>query len=240
MSACPQVILRRTARLAGLTTGLVAGGVLLAGPALAHVTISPGEGHAGEYTVATMSVPHGCNGSATTKVAIQIPEEIPSVTPTRNPLWDVSKKMVKLADPIKDAHGNEITERVGEVVYTARTPLPDGYRDAFELSFQVPDTVGKTLRFPAIQTCEKDEAAWVEVAAEGQAEPAYPAPSFKVLAAAAGDTHGVADTSPTTDGVVDEASDGDGTEVWGILGALLGAGGLVLGGLAFGRTRRKA
>ena len=79
-----------------------------------------------------MSVPHGCDGSATTKVAIQIPEDILAVTPTRNPYYDVAKKIEKLAEPVTDAHGNEVTERVASVEYTAKTPLPDGERDAFE------------------------------------------------------------------------------------------------------------
>ena len=41
--------------------------------------------------------------------------------------------MEALAEPIQ-GEGGEITERVSEVVYTAKTPLPDGYRDAFALS----------------------------------------------------------------------------------------------------------
>ena len=34
--------------------------------------------------------------------------------------------MVQLDEPVEDAHGNSVTERVGEVTYTAKTPLPDG------------------------------------------------------------------------------------------------------------------
>ena len=105
-------------------------GVLAASPASAHVTISPGEARAGAFTVATVSVPHGCEGSATTQVAVKIPDEILSVTPTRQPFWDVEKVMVKLDPPATDAHGNEVTERVDQIVYTAKTPLPDGQRDA--------------------------------------------------------------------------------------------------------------
>ena len=52
-----------------------------------------------------------------------------------NPNWDVEKVMETLDEPIHGEHG-EITERVGEVVYTAKTPLPDGYRDAFTLSLR--------------------------------------------------------------------------------------------------------
>ena len=101
-----------------------------------------------------MSVPHGCDGSATTKVAISMPEEIPQVTATRNPYWDLEVRSEPLAEPIEDAHGNEITEREAVVVYTAKEPLPDPDRDTFELSVQLPDAVGETFAFPIVQTCD--------------------------------------------------------------------------------------
>jgi len=189
---------RRTfARSIALPAAVIGFSALAAGPALAHVGISPSDGAAGEYTVATLSVPHGCDGSATTEVTIKVPDEVYAVTPTRNANWDVKKNLVKLAEPIKDAHGNEITERVDTVVYTAKVPLSDGYRDAFELSFQVPDAAGKTLAFPTVQKCEKGQTDWVELAAEGAEEPEHPAPTFAVTegsgdghGAAAGESHG--------------------------------------------------
>ncbi len=50
---------------------------------------TPSDAAAGAFTILTMSVPHGCDGSPTTKVEIQIPESVLSVTPTRNPFYDV-------------------------------------------------------------------------------------------------------------------------------------------------------
>ena len=157
--------MRNAARLLAVpaAAGLITLG--LAGPASAHVTVTPENTAAGSFTVVTMSVPHGCDGSPTTKVAIQIPEDILAVTPTRNPYYDVAKKIEKLPEPVTDAHGNEVTERVASVEYTAKTPLPDGERDAFELSLQLPEKAGETLAFPAVQTCEKGETAWTEVPA---------------------------------------------------------------------------
>ena len=116
-------------------------GVLLtasAAVASAHVTISPSTGQAGAYTVLTVSVPHGCDGSATTKIAIKLPDDITTVTPTRNPYWTVAVTKQKLAQPVTDAHGNTLTERDATVTYTATTPLPDKQRDTFELSLKLP------------------------------------------------------------------------------------------------------
>ena len=154
--------------------------------AAAHITIAEPEHVAGAFTLLTFGVPHGCEASPTTAIRIQMPESIPQVTPTVNPNWDVEKVMEELAEPIEAGHGEQITERVAEVVYTAKTPLPDGYRDALVLSLQVPsDAAGQTIYFPVIQTCEQGETAWIEIPEAGQdgEELEAPAPSIQVVAA---------------------------------------------------------
>jgi uncharacterized protein YcnI len=217
------------------------------GVASAHVSISPSEGAAGSYAVLTASVPHGCDGSPTTKVAIQMPEQILSVTPTRNPLWEVEKVMEKLDEPVTDAHGNEITERVGQVVYTAKTPLPEGYRDAFELSLKVPDAEGETLVFPTVQTCKKGETAWVETAPEGSTEELEaPAPTFTVLPAE-GDGHGAdpaADDAEAEEVAADDmetvAAESEDSNTLGLLGLVAGLLGLAAGAMALVQVRRRS
>ena len=69
------------------TAALVLGGAVAAN---AHVSIAEGPVEAGSYSILTFSVPHGCDG-ARTEVAIQIPEGINAVTPTRNSLYTVEK-----------------------------------------------------------------------------------------------------------------------------------------------------
>lgn len=182
---------RRTlARTVALPAAVAGFGLLAVGPALAHVSVSPSEGAAGSYTVATFSVPHGCDGSATTSITIKVPEQVIEVTPTRNALWDVTKTMTKLTTPIKSEDGDEVTEKVDTVTYTAKTPLPDGYRDAFELSFQVPDAVGTALAFPVLQKCVEGSTNWNQVVAEGAAEPENPAPTITVTEATGEGHHG--------------------------------------------------
>ena len=195
--------------------------VLGAAPASAHVTITASTTAAGAFTVLTVSVPHGCEGSPTTEVTIQIPEAINAVTPTRNPLWEVDKQVQQLDPPVTDAHGNEITERVVTVTYTATTPLPDGYRDAFELSLQLPETEGTTLVFPTIQTCEEGESAWIEVPEDGQSadDLELPAPSVTITAAE-GDTHGSEEPAEAPEDGRDLGAWGLGA---GVLGVLVGA-----------------
>lgn len=232
----------RTAGAGAAALGIVA---LSAGAASAHVTVTPSTTAAGAYTVLTFSVGHGCEGSPTTKIAIQMPEAIPSVTPTLNQGWDVRKVSEKLATPIEDAHGNQLTERVSEVVYTARTPLADGYRDSFELSVKLPETEGETVTFPVVQTCQKGQTGWIETPAEGQDpdELESPAPAFTITPASGEGHHGETDEESTeSDGAEAADTEGDDSDGSGLAvgGLIAGVGGLALGGLALARSGKKA
>lgn len=241
--------IRTLARLGAFPAATAAIALSLAAPASAHVTATPSTAAAGAYSVVTFSVGHGCEGSPTTKIEIQVPESVLSVTPSRNPFYDVEKTIEKLDEPVADAHGNEVTERTASIVYTATTPLPDGERDAFELSFQLPDAEGETLSFPTIQTCQKGETGWTEVPADGQdaEELESPAPAFEIVAAEAGghgddaaaepaaDDADEADTEVSADASADDEDDSSSALGW--VGLVAGLLGLAAGGLALARTR---
>jgi uncharacterized protein YcnI len=239
--------IRTFARLAALPVATVTVALSLAAPASAHVTATPSTTAAGAYTVATFAVGHGCEGSPTTKIEIQVPESVLSVAPTRNPFYEVEKTIEQLDEPVADAHGNEVTERVASIVYTADTPLPDGQRDTFELSFQIPDAEGEMLTFPTVQTCEEGETGWVEVPADGQDadELESPAPGFEITAAEAGGHGDDASAEPaaeeadaSADDSTEAAADaGDTSPALGWIGLVAGLLGLAAGGLALARTR---
>jgi uncharacterized protein YcnI len=183
---------RGLTRIRALRVGAVAviAGVLgFASPAYAHVTVTPSTTAAGAHAILAFSVAHGCEKSPTTAVTVQIPAPINSVTPTRTALWEVTMKTEKVDPPTVDAHGNRIVERVGSVTFRTDTPLPDGYREVFELAVRLPEGTGTRLVFPTIQTCEKGETAWTEVAQDGQdiEQLEQPAPGF-LLSAPDGDT----------------------------------------------------
>ena len=233
-----KTVSKNAARLAGASTIALGVVVLSAGSASSHVTVTPSTTAAGGYSVLTFSLGHGCDGSPTTAVTIQIPDDIVTVTPTINPGWKAAKKMEKLATPVDDGHGGQYTERVKEVVYTAKTPLPDGYRDTFEVSLSLPETEGENLVFPTIQSCEKGETAWIQVAAEGEDEPESPAPAFK-LTGSEGDGHGrSADEDAKQDEDSASKSESGGSDTLGWTGIGVGALGLVAGGTALARSRK--
>ena len=233
-------------RLVGGGALVAAGSVALAlaapTAASAHVTAAASTTAAGSYTVVTFSLAHGCEGSPTTGLTITVPEGINSVSPTVNPNWDVVKNEVAIADPVTDSHGNTATERVSDVVYTAKTPLADGYRDTVSLQLQLPeDAAGSTLEFPVLQTCETGSTAWDQPTVEGEAEPELPAPTVAVTAAMEGSGHhdddGDGDDAVATTASATTAT-GQGDDV---LARVLGVGGLVLGavGVAFGLASRR-
>jgi uncharacterized protein YcnI len=236
---------RRTARLGVGGCALLVGLIGWAAPAAAHVTITPSTTAAGAYAILEVSVGHGCEDSPTTEVTIQIPPGINSVTPTRTALWEVEKQVERLDPPVADSHGNQVEERVASVTYRTDTPLPNGYRDTFELSVQLPDDEGGTLVFPTIQTCEQGESAWIEVAQDGQDtdELELPAPSFVISAAGEGG-HGDVTTTATTDDSESEdrpvaAPASDGADALTIAALVAGLLGSVLGGAALVRQRRR-
>jgi uncharacterized protein YcnI len=228
----------KTTLALGATAGLMALGL---GAASAHVEATPDSTAANSYSLLTFSVTHGCSGSPTTSLKITLPEELNSVTPTVNPNWTISESTEKFTTPRTLADGSKITERTSAVTYTAKTPLDPHQRDTFTLSLQVPDTAGKTLYFPTLQTCEKGTTDWKDIPAAGASEDSVqsPAPSLTVTAAdatAAGHgSHGATDGATASSG--DNAgNDGAAWPAW--LGFGAGVAGLVLGGLAFVRSGR--
>ena len=228
--------LTRTTTMAA--TALGAGALLaLAAPvaAQAHVNVTPDSTAAGSGAILEFSSGHGCDGSPTTTFTVDIPERILSVTPTLEAGWAVEKVMVELDEPVEGAHGDEVTERVGQVVYTAETPIPEGYRATFEIQVLLPeDGEGERLEFPVLQTCVEGETAWSESAADG-AEPEHPAPAIEVTAAE-GDGHGHGDDAAAPASVETTADAEDPTEaavdtfarVVGIGGLAVGVAGLIV------------
>ena len=220
----------RTTRSLVIRGGAVAGAVaLMMGGAIAahaHVGIAEGTVEAGAYEVLTFAVPHGCEGSPTTEIAVQIPEGISAVTPSRNPLYSIEQVMEDLEPPITDSHGNEVTERVEQVVYSATTPLPEGQRDTFELSLQIPEeAANSTLYFPTVQTCEQGETGWIQIPDDGQDadELEAPAPGVEVVAAD--------ESSADEGGGSESVTDAESNEAPGPAGGPLVITSLTVGGL---------
>jgi len=189
-----------------------------ASPAGAHVSPDRTEVPAGGYTDVKLGVGHGCEGSPTTQLEVQIPSELLNVTPYVVPGWDVAVTTDPLDEPVEGSHGEQVTERDAVVTWTAQAgnELLDGFKMQFGLNFQVPDLEGTVLHFPTIQTCQEGATSWIQIPVEGEEEPAEPAPTVRIVAGTGGghgsptpdDTEAGGDTGDAAD---DESGAGDDT-----------------------------
>lgn len=244
----------RSRRVANLVAGgsvAAAAALLFAAPAGAHVSPDKTEVPAGAYTDVQLLVPHGCDGSSTIKVDVQVPAQLYSASPYVVPGWTAEVASEPLDEPVEDAHGNEITERDTTVTWTADegNALLDGQRINFGIGFQAPEEVGEILFFKTIQTCEEGTSEWITEWDGTGEEPDAPAPSVTV-GEAASDGHGSSaeeeETTETTEASTDTAAaatstdsdDDSSSNGLAIAGLVAGLGGLGLGGAAFAKGRK--
>jgi uncharacterized protein YcnI len=222
-----------------VTATVAAAALIAAAPAAAHVTIAPAEAPADGYATLQVQVPHGCDGSPTKAIRVQIPESVPSVTPQVHPGWEVTTE-----DGPKDAvelHGETVTLGVKEVVWTATDagPLPDKRLDVFGMSVKLPaGKAGDPVYFPTVQQCVKGETGWIQIPQPGESEDDLesPAPAVVLTASEGGHGHSAEEeTAATSD------SDDDGPSTGLVIAALvLGGLGLLTGLAALISARRRA
>lgn len=222
-----------------LTAAALAGVLALPATAAAHVTATPDTAPADGYAAFTLRVGHGCDDSPTTKVTVQMPDQVVSATPEVVPGWRITTKEGKLAQPF-ESHGETITEGVREVTWTGGPLDPHQYTE-FGLSVRFAGEPGEVVPFKTIQRCKKGELAWIQVPEEGQPEPESPAPTVTLVAAE--DEHGGADasTEPVADVTAAATTDDDGPSEGLVIAALVvGALGLITGLAALLTGRRRA
>ena len=165
------------------SSGFVIAALLFATPACAHVTLEGRQAAIGTWYKAVFAVPHGCAGSATTKVRVQIPDGVIDVKPMPKPGWNVEVVKGKYAAPY-DFHGGKISEGAKEVVWSGGKLADDNY-DEFVISTYLtatlkPDTV---LYFPTVQECEQGVNRWIDIPADAEHthDTKSPAPGVKLI-----------------------------------------------------------
>ena len=149
--------------------------VLLAQSAAAHVAFAPATAEAGTTYVGALRVSHGCDGSATVKLRVEIPATLMGAKPQLKPGWTVTVERTPLAQPITGDNGKTITDRVSAITWTGR--LPDEDFDDFTVLLKLPKDAGP-LYLPAVQTCDSGSIAWTDIPKAGQAwhDVPHPAP----------------------------------------------------------------
>lgn len=171
------ISISRSALLAALAAAVVAA------PANAHVTLQGREAAVGSSYKAVFVVPHGCAGSATTKIRVQIPEGVIDAKPMPKAGWNLEVIKGKYASEY-DFHGAKLSEGVKEVVWSGGK-LPDDFYDEFVISTHLtnalePDTM---LYFPTVQECEQGVSRWIEIPSDPAHahDSKWPAPGVKLI-----------------------------------------------------------
>ncbi|PWU53116.1 hypothetical protein DLJ46_01775 [Micromonospora globispora] len=230
---------RRSATAAALALAAVATAVLgFAGPASAHVSVNPSEATQGGYGRFAFRAPNESDRASTTKVEVVLPENAPVGSVSTMPVagWTVTVEKRKVNPPI-DVHGSQLTEAVSKLTWTASgdAAIKPGQFQEFPVSMgplpQVDRMVFKTLQTYSDGAVQR----WIEEPTPGAAEPEDPAPVLTLTAASPS-------AAPAASGgaaaPADDDSDATATAL-GIAGLVAGLAGLLLGGLAFARTRRE-
>jgi uncharacterized protein YcnI len=140
--------------------------VVSASAAFSHPTLTQRSAPADSYFRASFSVPHGCDGQATTKVSIWLPESVVQARPMVKPGWNIEVQRVKLEKELEGPHGYKSTHRIAKVIFSSGN-LPDDHFDEFTLSLRLPKEAG-TLYFPIEQVCGEKVRAWNEVPSPSQ------------------------------------------------------------------------
>lgn len=236
--------LRRTATAAAALAFTAAATAVFgfAGPASAHVTVNPKEATQGGYARVAFRVPNESDTASTTKLEVVLPENAPvgSVSTMPVPGWTVTTEKRKVDPPI-EVHGSQLTEAVSKITWTASgdAGVKPGQFQEFPVSMgplpQVDSMVFKTLQTYS----DGNISRWIDDPAPGAEEPEHPAPVL-TLAAAAAPSGSATPTAGVASPDDDDDDDGNGLAVGlGVAGLVAGLAGLVLGGLAFTRTRRE-
>jgi uncharacterized protein YcnI len=124
-------------------------------------------------------VHEGCEGVATDRVEVDIPESVVGVIPQEVPGWTATTETV--ATESYELFGQELTERVAHVTWTGGPLAPDAFLDfGITAVFTEPDD---ELVFPVVQGCGDTEQVWDEVPDEGEtrSDLRFPAPVVAVV-----------------------------------------------------------
>lgn len=143
-------------------------------PAAAHIVLAEPTARPGSYYAGFFRVSHGCDGSPTTALRIEIPAGIVMAKPQPKPGWTLKVEKAPLPKPAPGEGGAMLTERVTAITWSGRLGAEEF--DQFGVMVKLPTEAGP-LYFPAVQTCERGEQRWTDVPAAGQAWHAIPHPA---------------------------------------------------------------
>jgi uncharacterized protein YcnI len=157
--------------------------LLAAAPASSHVFLEGKQADIGAEYKAVFVVPHGCAGSPTIKLRVQIPEGVIATEAAPVAGWNVETVKGKYAAEY-DYKGAKVSDGIKEVAWSGGK-LPDKTRQDFVVATYLTGGLkpNSTLYFPVVQECEQGVSRWIEIPPDGAThshEGKWPAPGVKL------------------------------------------------------------
>ena len=164
--------------------GAAGGLIALVAPAAAHVELTVPQSPVPSPYTATFTVEHGCTGSPTLLLRVQIPEGVIVVKPADKAGWSVSTLSGKFKATY-NYNGSKVSRGITEVDWSGY--LPDKMMDTFSVDVYLTDALkpNTTLYFSIVQECQVGTNHWVQIPAKGKTadDYDYPAAALKLLPA---------------------------------------------------------
>jgi len=161
-----------------ITRGALAAlGLLAAGAVSAHVSLEAGTAPAGSTYRAVFRVPHGCDGAATTRLVVRLPEGVTQARPMPKAGWTL-----RVTPRAEAPGGHGAIPDAAEIAWEGGR-LEDAHYDEFVMRVRLPDRPGEILHLPVVQECEGGtSSAWVEIPEAGRrvSEYRHPAPALRL------------------------------------------------------------
>ena len=203
-----------------------------AAPAMAHVTVNPNQADPGSYARVAFRVPNETDNANTTRIQVYLPTSTPiaSVSVEPVPGWTIGVRHTTLSKPIQTDDG-PVTEAVSVITWTAGSgaAIKPGQFQEFPVSLG-PLPKSGSLTFKALQTYSDGTVVrWIQTGGGESAE--NPAPVLTIGSSATPQATAVAAKSTA-------GSSSGGALTVAVIALVVGAIGLLLGGLAFLRSRR--
>ncbi|ANL30485.1 GLE1 domain-containing protein (plasmid) [Rhizobium phaseoli] len=155
-----------------------------AGAANAHVTLEQNQAQSGKAYKAVLRVGHGCEGKATIKIRVKIPEGLLSAKPMPKSGWTIDKVNAAY-EKSYDLYGKPVKEGISEITWSGGNLADDEY-DEFVFRATIAKEIPPKTRIyvPVVQECTEGAVErWIEIPAAGKSSDDYeaPAPYFDVV-----------------------------------------------------------
>ena len=150
---------------------------MISGNVWGHATVSPKQATQDSYQRLSFGITHGCEGSSTVEVIVEVPESIMGAKPMPKVGWTVETEMRDLSQPYT-SHGKEISKDVRVIRW--KGSLLDSHYDEFVIMTKLWNKAGP-IAIPVTQICIKGRMDWNQIPDGSNKRLEFPAPVLEVI-----------------------------------------------------------